>query len=163
MSARGLNLVLDAGHTFVYLRDANDNITSQSELSFGPGASIPDNFNQFMNGNLPGNAHWPLKGAISTWESNISQNQYQLGVSNIAQFKADVPNYTPQFNCTTAALSIATKVGVNLPNGIGPAFGFLPFTGSWSGNVPNPWNLNQEMTSAYGPAQIRTASDFPTP
>jgi hypothetical protein len=157
-----LNVAEDSGHTFVYLRDQTSKVVSI--LSFGPGQQIgASNKDQFKNGNLPGDAHWSLSGSASTWESTITGPQLTVGKQAITDFKAHVPNYTPHVQCTTAALSIAKKVGLTLPSGVGPvvaeAFGRTFFRG----NIANPYHLNQQMTAMYGPANVVSTSTFPAP
>jgi len=56
---------------------------------------------------------------------------YFNGVIDIDAFKANPPNYTPTFQCTSAAVSMAAKIGVSLPSGVGPTKArkyFTPFT-----------------------------------
>lgn len=67
-----LDVTADPGHAFAYLKDSSGNITST--LSFGPGGWIAANLTAFQNGNLPGNANWPIKGSVSTWESTITSD-----------------------------------------------------------------------------------------
>jgi hypothetical protein len=61
-----LNLAKDTGHTIAYLKDAQGTIASL--LSFGPGDDgiTAANANQFLSGRLPGYAHWPITGTLST-------------------------------------------------------------------------------------------------
>jgi hypothetical protein len=76
----------------------------------------------------------------------------------IADFKAHVPNYTITFQCATAALSIAQKVGLTLPSGIGPVT-----APGHNQNVANPYHLSQQMTKRFGPPQVVGASAFTPP
>jgi len=105
-----LDVHVDPGHTFVYFRDTPGTVVSI--LSFGPpiGGISRSNKDPFLNGQLPGNAHWPLSGALSTWERDITSAQLAQGEQAIANFKAHVPHYTPTFQCTSAALSIGTGI-----------------------------------------------------
>ena len=84
--------------------------------------------------------------------------QFKTAASAIADFKANVPNYTATFQCTTAALSIAQKAGLTLPNGIGP----ITAQGH-NLNISNPYHLSQQMTKQFGPPQQVKASEFAPP
>ena len=95
---------------------------------------------------------------MSTWESTITSEQYATGMKAIAEFKGHVPNYTIAFQCTTAALSIAQKVGLTLPSGVGP----ITAQGH-NQNVANPYHLSQQMTKQYGPPQVVGESEFAPP
>ena len=98
-----LDVAQDPGHTFIYLVDASG---TAAMLSFGPGQPIGvTNKSQLLNGQLPGNAAWPLAGSANTWAIAVSQQQLSAGLAAIGAFKAQVPNYTPQMQCTSAALS----------------------------------------------------------
>jgi len=156
-----LNVAQDPGHAVVYLKDSTRKVVSI--LSFGPGQLILDNVELFINGGLRGDAHWPLTGSVSTWESTITSQQLATGKQAIADFKAHVPNYTPEFQCTTAALSIAKKVGLNLPSGVGPVIAKKFGRTYFRGDVSNPYHLSQQMTAMYGPPEVVNASAFPNP
>ena len=151
-----LDVTQDPGHAFVYLRDSSGKIVSI--LSFGPGAWIAANLPSFQNGTLPGNANWPIKGSVSTWESSISPEQFAAGVKAIADFKKNVPNYTITFQCTTASLSIAQRIGLTLPNGMGPVTAL-----GHNQSVANPYHLSQQMMKQFGPPQMVGASEFAPP
>jgi RHS repeat-associated protein len=154
------NVAVDPGHAFVYLRELGAVL---SILSFGPGAPIVLNQELFREGSLPGNAHWKLDGNANTWEWNITPQELWKGTKAIADFKTHVPKYTAEFQCTSAALSIAKQVGLGLPDGIGPViaeeFGHTFF----KGNVSNPYHLNQEMIRQFGPPRVVSTSTFPAP
>jgi RHS repeat-associated protein len=156
-----LNLAVDPGHVFVYLRNSSNKIISI--LSFGPGESVADNRDVFRKGTLPGNAHWRLYGTANTWESTITSPQLAAAQNAITDFKAHAPNYTIDVQCTTASLSIAKKAGLNLPDGVGHVivrkWGFTPF----DGDVANPYHLNKQMTALYGPPEVVSTSIFPAP
>ena len=149
---------MDSGHAFVYLKDSSGKVVAI--LSFGPGGNITLNFRAFLNNQLPGDAHWRLQGDAHTWESNLTNDQLAAGEKAITDFKGNVPKYTADFNCATAALSIATKVGLTLPSGVGPAY-----AGGFGGkvNVANPYNLHQQMTERFGPPEVVSTSTFPKP
>lgn len=89
---------------------------------------------------------------------NYHFGQFKAGAKAIADFKANVPNYTMAFNCTTAALSIAQKAGLTLPSGVGPVT-----APGHNQNVANPYHLSQQMRSQFGPIQIVGASVFAPP
>jgi hypothetical protein len=157
-----LNVAKDPGHTFVYVKDASGNIISM--LSFGPGEPIGmSNKNIFKDGNLPGNAQWPLSGSASTWEIPITSKQMTTATKGIADFKASNSNYTPSMQCTSAALSIASKAGVNLPSGVGPVIARAYGVTAYSGSVANPYHLNRQMTAARGAPSVVNTSRFPAP
>jgi RHS repeat-associated protein len=151
-----LDVTDDPGHAFVYLRDSSGKVIST--LSFGPGAWIAGNLTAFLNGQLAGNANWPVNGSVSTWESNITSEQLKIGIKAIADFKANVPNYSMSSQCTTAALSIAQKVGLTLPSGVGPVTAL-----GHNQNVANPYHLSQQMRSQFGPPQMVGSSEFEPP
>ncbi len=157
-----VNVAADPGHTFVYVRNASGTIISI--LSFGPGESIGAmNKGAFQNGDLPGNIHWPLTGNANTWEISISSSQMKTAVDAISTFKAHPPNYSPTSQCTSAALSVASKTKVSLPNGIGPVVA-REYGRTWySGNIANPYHLNQQMTSAHGAPTVVNTSHFAAP
>jgi RHS repeat-associated protein len=156
-----LNVANDPGHAFVYLKDSTGKVVSM--LSFGPGQWILDNKDLFQTGGLAGNAHWSLTGSANTWESNITSAQLTTGIKAIADFKSNVPNFTPSFQCAAAALSIVQKVGLTLPNGVGPVVANKFGKTYFSGNVANPYHLNQQMTKQFGPPQVVKTSTFPAP
>ena len=164
-----LNVAVDTGHTFVYIRNLGVVTTM---LSFGPGSQIgPNNIVQFLRGNLPGNAHWPLTGSTNTWEFPISTGQMNTAKQAISDFKAHVPNYTTTMQCTSAALSIATTAGVSLPSGVGPVIaresrtwrGHTVGVTLWHGDVANPYHLNKQMTEAQGAPTVVDTGTFPAP
>jgi hypothetical protein len=156
-----LNVCVDTGHTFVYIRQ-NGSVVSL--LSYGPGQPIGiSNLHQFLSGNLPGNAHWPLSGSANTWEFPITSTQMGDEEKAIKDFKDHVPNYTTGMQCTAGALSVAAKSGVSLPDGVGPVIAKDYEITLWKGNVPNPYKLNEQMTSAHGKATATDTSKFPTP
>jgi RHS repeat-associated protein len=151
---------IDAGHTFVYLTDITGKIASK--LSFGPKGGISpfnNSLSQFYAGTLPGDANWTITGSINTWESNILLPQLTHGEQLIDDFKKHVPNYTSTNQCTSVSLDIASKVGLSLPDGVGPVLGAGGSETS-VGNVANPYTLNRQMTQSYGPPQVRPASYF---
>lgn len=164
------NGVLDAskdpGHTFVYLKNKSGEITSL--LSFGPSESIGvSNGTRFKVGNLPGDAHWPLSGTVKAWEIPVSTKQANAIMKAITEFKASPPHYTPTMQCTSAALSIASKAGITLPSGVGPVKATTEIRGHtftvWSGNVANPFHLSQQMTNSHGPPTLLDSTRFPIP
>lgn len=67
-------------------------------------------------------------------------------------------------NCATAALSITRKVGLTLPDGVGPVIAedlgrvYLPQT-----DAANPYHLDQQMRKMYGNPQVVNTSSFPAP
>jgi len=156
-----LNVAVDAGHVFVYLKDSSGKVVSI--LSFGPSKNVAFNQQLFKSGGLPGNAHWKLTGSANTWESTITLPQLTAGEDAITDFKAHVPNYTVDMQCTTAALSIAQKVGLTLPDGVGPVIAREMGTTYFSGQMANPYHLNQQMTQMYKSPQVVNTSTFPAP
>jgi RHS repeat-associated protein len=155
------NVAIDSGHVFVYFRDSTNKVVSI--LSFGPGAFVLDNKDLFTSGGLPGNAHWHLTGQADTFESKITSPQLEKGKQLIADFQAHVPNYSPQFECTSASLSIARQVGLTLPDGVGPVIAVKFGKTYFSGNASNPYHLDQQMKSLFGPPQVVDTSTFPKP
>jgi len=146
-----------------YLKDAQGTIASL--LSFGPGDDgiTAANANQFLSGRLPGYAHWPITGTLSTWESDITSNQLTQGEQAIANFKAHPPNYTMAFNCTSAALSIAAGIGISLPNGVGPVV-YRPYHVTLHNDrVANPYTLSVQMAAQFGNPDHAAAASFPRP
>jgi len=158
-----LNLAKDTGHTIAYLKDAQGTIASL--LSFGPGDDgiTAANANQFLSGRLPGYAHWPITGTLSTWESDITSNQLTQGEQAIANFKAHPPNYTMAFNCTSAALSIAAGIGISLPNGVGPVVYRTYHVTLHNDRVANPYTLSVQMAAQFGNPDHAAAASFPRP
>jgi RHS repeat-associated protein len=162
VSNNTLNAAADPGHTFVYFRDASGTITAL--LSFGPGEPIgATNKQRFTNGDIPGNANWPLGGNANTWEFRISSAQMNAGVQAIAQFRQNVPNYTPTRQCTSAAVTIAKRAGVNLPTGVGPVIARAYGRTLYRANTPNPYHLNRQMTARYGAPTVVNTSVFTFP
>jgi len=157
-----LDVSVDSGHTFAYVRNASGEVVSI--LSFGPGEPIgTSNKGEFQAGNLSGNAHWPLQGNATTWEFSITATQMTAALRAMDAVRENVPNYTPTRQCTSAALSIATAAGVNLPRGIGPVRATALGVTVWSGRAANPYHLNQQMHARYGPPRVVNTSIFPTP
>jgi RHS repeat-associated protein len=158
-----LDVSADPGHAFAYIKNASGTIVSI--LSFGPGEQIgASNKNDFKAGKLSGDAHWQLSGNVSTWEFNITAPQMTAGLQAMTNTKTHVPNYTPSVQCTSVALSIGAKAGVNLPNGIGPvtakAYGIMTI---YNGNAANPYHLNKQMIAAHGAPTVVNSNIFPTP
>jgi hypothetical protein len=157
-----LNVAKDPGHTFGYIKDAAGNIVGI--LSFGPGEPIgATNKGEFKSGDLPGNSHWNLSGNVSTWETPITNGQMAAGMSYIAGFKANTPNYTPGLQCTTATLGLASAMSVNLPSGVGPVIARSYGITAFSSNVANPYQLGRDMTRAFGPPLVVPSGIFPRP
>jgi len=164
-----LNVAIDPGHAFVYIKNLGQ-VTSI--LSFGPGAQIgPSNIVQFLRGGLAGNAHWPLGGSANTWEFPIDKEHTDAAKKAISDFKQNVPNYTITSQCTSAALTVAAKAGLSLPSGVGPVIaresrvvrGHEIGVTLWSGNVANPYHLNQQMIQSYGSPTVVNTGTFPAP
>jgi RHS repeat-associated protein len=156
------NPLVDYGHTFLYLKDDYGAIVSV--FSFGPVEPAPPNeFDLFKTGNLPGNGHWDLKGNANTWSFPISEKQLSAGESDISAFKASPPNYTPIFQCTSAAVSMAAEIGVPLPSGVGPTTARKYHHTFYSKPVANPYHLNQQMTVEDGTPTVVNTSSFPPP
>jgi RHS repeat-associated protein len=156
-----LNVTVDQGHTFVYFKDTLGTVVSL--LSFGPDPPIGDwkTTMQFLIGGLHGDAHWQLGGWANTWEFPVTSKQLSDGEQAIDAFKAHAPNYTPEMQCTSAALSIASKIGVVLPDGVGP----VVVSWKWphvTRYFPNPYALGRQMTFFDQPRRVDT-DDFPNP
>ena len=152
-----LDVAADPGHTFVYVADSS----GLTMLSFGPGQPIGVmNKTQFQSGNLPGNPSWPLSGNANVWTFPLTSEQLAAAKAAIDAFVAKVPNYTPTTQCTSAALSIAKATGLALPNGLGPVKAESYGVSVWSGNVANPFALNQQLTTAFGPPTVVNTSQF---
>jgi hypothetical protein len=133
-------------------------------LSFGPGQQIGrSNKNVFIQGNLAGNAHWPIGDTVSAWEFKINAKQKNDVKQAIANFKNHVPNYTPTMQCTSAALQVAATARLGLPSGVGPVIAEKYFYTAYKANVANPYHLSQQMRAAYGPPQVMSPSAFPVP
>ena len=160
-----LNVAKDTGHTFAYIKDENGKIVGM--ISFGPGQPIDPgpggNKDVFKSGNLPGNAHWPLSGNVNTWETSITAAQMKTGLAAMADFKANTPNYTPGFQCTSAALSVASKMGLSLPSGVSQVIARAWGVTVFNQNVANPYGLGRDMTSRYGSPMVVPSSSFPIP
>jgi hypothetical protein len=156
-----LNAAIDPGHTFVYIKERGKVV---SLLSFGPGTPIgATNKNQFLNGTLPGNPHWPLQGNANTWEFFLTVLEAEEAKKEITRIKTQVPNYTPTNQCTSVSLSVAAKTRVKLPDGIGRviarAYGYTPY----NNRVENPYHLNQQMTAMFGKPTVVNTNTFPSP
>ena len=143
-----LNVAFDSGHSWLELKEeSGDTIT----FSFGPGAQIgKDNLDDFKNGKLPGNAEWPVAGhkataATKAW--NLNQTKCDKAKKLIAEKKKAVPNYSPQYQCTSAALKILTSIPVHPapPNGVGLVIAERFGIRKWEGNVANPLHLSQQL------------------
>jgi hypothetical protein len=132
-------------------------------MSFGPGEPIWSHTSEFKSGNLPGDSGWPLKGNLSTWETNISKDQLTNGLKDLNAFNANPPNYTTSMQCTSAVLGLASRIGVNLPSGSGPVTARVSGITLFNGNSPNPYALSVAMTRAFGAPYIVPASSFPSP
>ena len=156
VSKDGLNVAVDTGHTFVYIKDAKGNIVSIH--SFGPAKPIGSNKTDFKEGKVGGNPKWPLQGLVNTWEFDITSEQFDAGVKAESDFKKNPPNYTSTCQCTSTSVTAAAAAGVNLPDGIGhvkaQSYGYSAF----SGNLANPYHLNQQMEAAYGAPTVVNSS-----
>jgi len=156
------NPAVDYGHTFLYLKGDYGDILSI--FSFGPiDPAPPHELSHFLAGTLPGNGHWHLDPVANTWSFPISEDQLFNGVIDIDAFKANPPNYTPTFQCTSAAVSMAAKIGVSLPSGVGPTKARKYLHTFYNGQVANPYHLNQQMTSEFGPPTVVNTNTFPNP
>jgi hypothetical protein len=157
-----LNVDDDTGHTFAYFKDDKGNIVSI--FSFGPGDQIgASNKSQFKNGQLPGDPHWTLNGNANTWEFTITPQQMANGLKAVSDLKANPPNYTPKYQCTSSALAVGAATGVKLPDGVGRVVVRMYGIVLWTGRVSNPYHLNQQMTQQFGSPRVVSTSIFPEP
>ena len=153
------NVYADPGHTFAYLLNANNQITSV--VSVGPAQTISygpfGNKTAFQNGTLPGRSNWQITGMVYTYQWNLNAQQYQQCLAVFQSVQQNPGNYSPTNQCTSAAISVAQRCGINAPNGVSPvqvaAFGQTFYTG----NLPNPYGLQQQLNQIMAPT-ITTGS-----
>lgn len=62
-----------------------------------------------------------------------------------------------------AALSMIRKVGLTLPDGVGPVIAEDLGTTYFKGDMANPYHLDQQMRKMYGNPQVVNTSSFPAP
>jgi RHS repeat-associated protein len=161
-----LDLKEDTGHTFAYLRDANGNVTKL--MSFGPSEPIGVfNMSEFKNGQLDGKSAFPIGGEIKTWEFSMSQSSYNQCVSKFDNLNGNPPNYTPDYQCTSAAVQLARDCGMTaqqIPDGkstvhVDPIPIVLP--NGYNKTVANPYGLQTQITTATGNSgTTKTKNDF---
>ncbi len=155
-----LNPAEDPGHTFAYL--ANDKGEITNVLSVGPSSPVGAlNKNSFLNGTLGAVSSWPIAGQVSTYQWDITPQQYAQCQGTFSQVKKNPGNYSPTNQCTSAATSAAKQCGVTVPSGISPVrVPPIPliFNG-YSNNLPNPYGLQQQLNKTMTPT-IVPASRF---
>ena len=143
-----LNVAFDTGHSWLELEDEKGKTIT---FSFGPGAPIgKDNLDEFKDGKLPGNAEWPIGGHEATavtksWD--LDQTECDKAKKLIADKKKAKPNYSPQYQCTSAALEILTSIPVDPvpPSGVGFVIAERFGIRKWEGNAANPYHLSKQL------------------
>jgi hypothetical protein len=143
-----LNVAFDTGHSWLELEDENSKTIT---FSFGPGDQIgKDNLDDFKNGKLPGNVEWPIGGhgataATKSWD--LDQDECDKAKELIADKKKEKPNYSPQYQCTSAALEILTSIPVDPapPDGVGFVIAERFGIRKWEGNAANPYHLSLQL------------------
>jgi hypothetical protein len=152
VSKNVLNVVLDTGHTWLVLTEADG---TETKWSFGPGAPVgAANVDDFLKGKLPGNVDWPTAGDVvgASKEWDLDQKQCDAAKKTITDKKAAVPNYSPTYQCTSSALDILNSIPVDPPppSGVGHVIARVYFLGIfyktlWEGDVANPYHLAVQL------------------
>lgn len=145
----------DPGHTFAYLMNNNGQVTNL--LSVGPASRIgARNKNSFLNGTLGAVSNWGISGQISTYQWNMTPQQYAQCMHAFNQMKQNPGNYSPSNQCTSAAVSLAKKCGINVPSGVSPVNvpAIFPIFNGYSNNLPNPYGLQQQLNSTMTPSVV---------
>jgi RHS repeat-associated protein len=151
-----LNPSIDPGHTFAYLMNTKGQV--DGVLSVGPSSPIGAmNKNSFLNGRLGAVANWPITGRVSTYQWDMTQQQYTHCLTLLNQMKSNPGNYSPTNQCTSAAISLAKKCGINVPSGssavnVPPIF---PIFNGYSNNLPNPYGLQQQLNKTMTPTILQ--------
>lgn len=162
-------LMTDTGHTIAYLKDDKGKITCT--LSVGPSKGIGmTNAKDFRDGKLPGKTNWPADETIRAFEKAMTPEQYAKCQKSCEDAKKKTIMYTPQYQCTSAALALAKECGVPMPAGVGPVKVVVGGVTASEGNYVNPYKLNEEMSAAqtptiYKPGELKTGlpSSLPPP
>ena len=132
----------------------DDNGKVTNVLSVGPASRIgPTNKNRFLNGTLGAVSDWSITGQIYAYEWNIPSKQYASCMGILDEAKKNPGNYSPENQCTSAAISAAKQCGVNVPSGVSPVqVPPIPliFKG-YSNNLPNPYGLQQQLNKTMTP------------
>ncbi|KLN52898.1 type VI secretion system tip protein TssI/VgrG [Variovorax paradoxus] len=154
--ADGVHYVMDdPGHTVAYLRDSSGKITCQ--LSVGPANPIGmSNVKSFRGGKIPAVTNWPAGETVRAFEYKISDPLYESCLKKCESEKKAKKAYTPEYQCTSAALALAKACGIGLPSGVGKVDTRIPFG---SGDYANPYKLNDQM-SRIKPPQIFPPGEF---
>ncbi len=143
-----LNVAFDTGHSWLELEDE---VAKTITFSFGPGSAIgKDNLEDFKDGKLLGNVEWPIAGHEATavtksWK--LDKTECEKAKKLIEDKKKAKPNYSPQYQCTSAALEILTSIPVDPvpPNGVGRVIAERYGFRKWEGNVANPYHLSKQL------------------
>jgi hypothetical protein len=61
----------------------------------------------------------------------------------IQALKLKTPNYTPGYNCTSAAVKLLQGAGISVPNGVGK----VNYNGGHVQYQANPWSLHLQLNA----------------
>jgi len=150
---------VDPGHAFAYLLDDAGVVTNI--LSVGPASPIGAlNKRDFLDGNLDAVSNWPLSGEITAYQWKIDPAQYRQCTSYFSKMKAKPGKYSPDNQCTSAAVMLARQCGVRVPSGASPVQvkPVPPFFGGYKNSVPNPYGLDSQLGKAMSSTRLPSSS-----
>jgi RHS repeat-associated protein len=138
---------VDPGHTFDYLKDADNNIVAV--YSLGPKSPITTMADRaaFAGGFYDARSDWVIQGQIKTWEWKLTPDQFEKCKAAFKKAKATPGKYTAEHSCTSAAVALAKACGVNVPNGVSP----VAVTMGIEKMLSNPYGLSEQLKK-YPPA-----------
>jgi RHS repeat-associated protein len=155
ITSKGLNVMRDTGHTFIWTKDLNGNITSL--YSFGPKEHIGIfNSLKFFNGNMSGNSKYEIdSGNVNTWAWKLTESQYSQCIQNIEKAKNISKNYTVDNQCTSTSIALATSCGImNMPSGVSAVtINTKSGYSLYNKNLPNPYGLYTQLSKFIKPVE----------
>ena len=149
-----LNVAIDTGHTWVEFTQRETTII----FSVGPDQPIgKDDINNFKSGNLPGTTGFSVESHRANavrreWKLNCTQCKH---AKKVFKEKVQQPiNYTPFYQCTSAALGLLNSIPVepSPPEGKGMVIARAYGVTVWRGIVANPYHLALELGATPTPS-----------
>ena len=142
-----LNVAVGNGHTWLILTHEGG---ATKTFSFGPATALgKENRDIFLKGQVPGNANYTTQGDVVRASQRWNLNEAECAVADklIDGLKRAVPNYTPTYQCTSAALQLLNAIPVRPapPSGKGPVIARAYRKTYWSGTVENPYHLATQL------------------
>lgn len=155
-----LDITVDTGHVFGYLRDETGVVTEV--ISIGPDTGTEFGSPKFdanwLSGRLPAKGDWPITDPVATYEWRINKAGYERAKGLIEDLRAAPPNYLPLKTCPDAPIKIGRALGLTIPSGVSDVYvtrHFLPAI-----PFPNPFGLQKQLNAGVNYPSLGSASEF---